>query len=192
VLSLKLWNAVVHTPDFLGRLAVDYREMTTLTETYSKDHPPASVHAADLVTYHGGIGTALRDARAPLHATGDLPPFFYEKAWNVVFACEPPEQVWFGYGRCTRSLGRPWPRGLAGSGSSWPRSRRAQRRTGTTGFPVRVLALADAGLGDLDVFRHLFDADVMPAQVLASEGRRFWRGYFGFCQTPIVLRNLDA
>jgi len=87
-------DALDHAPDFLGRLAVDYADVCTLTEGYSATHPPAAVRAFDRVEVVGGFRVRYGDALAQvLHGR----PWFNPRAWERAFAGPMPSPLRFGY-----------------------------------------------------------------------------------------------
>ena len=92
-------DAPFHAPDILGRLAIEYDGLCSLTETYSASHPPPETHAYDRVEHIGGYRVAYGDAEAPcgrLH-TADQKPFWNPAVWPYVFACPAPKPLYFGY-----------------------------------------------------------------------------------------------
>lgn len=109
----------VHAPDFIGRLAVEYADTTSLTERYREDWPPPGIKAQDRVESHGGFEVRYGNAMA---RDGDRPytsgwhegrtQFFFPDAWPWVFSVPMPDPLWFGYGAMyavprRRLLGRP-------------------------------------------------------------------------------------
>jgi RNA-directed DNA polymerase len=81
------------------------------------------------------------------------------------------------------AVAHPWQRKFLGfSFTRMPRLRRKIAPQALTRFKQRVAELTDRNQG-----RALGEVIERLAQYL-----RGWRGYFGFCETPSVLRDLDS
>jgi hypothetical protein len=89
-------DAPFHAPDLLGRLEVDYADLTPLSETYSATHPPAFVHAEDRVDEVGGFRVAYGNALAG-QGLQNWKPWADPAAWSAIFAGPRPDPMWFAY-----------------------------------------------------------------------------------------------
>jgi hypothetical protein len=86
-----------HAPDFIARLALDYRIPTPLTARYRADFPSEAVRAHDRVEWVDGHEVRYGDARHFGLRSEQAGPWI-ARAWRAVFDGPLPERFWFGYG----------------------------------------------------------------------------------------------
>lgn len=90
-------DALRHAPDLFSRLKISYDEFSTLTQTYSLNHPSKEIHKHDKVWFKDGIRFALGDARKQDNLNMKLDPYCNPAAWKLWSPFPEPETWLFGY-----------------------------------------------------------------------------------------------
>jgi hypothetical protein len=88
-------DALVHAPDMIRRLGLQYYDITSLTCRYRPGLPADFVRVTDKQLYAGGVELRYGDALVMGH--GGMPNWFNPHAWHRLFAAPLPEHVWFCY-----------------------------------------------------------------------------------------------
>jgi hypothetical protein len=90
-------DPLFHSPDFLGLLALEFSEPTSLAKHYAPDFPSNEVKSFDLVKMIGPYETRHGQF---MHFGSRMPSAnleWFPSAWSSVFACQMPDPYYFGY-----------------------------------------------------------------------------------------------
>ena len=86
-----------HCPNFLSRLAVDWKGLTSLSTRYKQEWPPQRVVDMDLVSIRNGFEIRMGDMKYFGHRDRKTTRKWFESIWKTVFISECPEHYYYGY-----------------------------------------------------------------------------------------------
>ena len=86
-----------HSPDIMGRFAINYRGLKSLSVRYMEEWPPKKVTDTDLSEKYKGFEIRLGDMDTFGHRNRVTTRKWFEHIWAMVFKDPCPEKYYFGY-----------------------------------------------------------------------------------------------